>query len=306
VSLKLVFMGTPDFAVPTLERLVDRGHEVLCVYTQPPQPAGRGLAPRPSPVQQAAEQRGIAVLTPASLKPEPQWRVLQALEADLLVVVAYGLILPPPALAAARLGACNLHASLLPRWRGAAPIQRAIMAGDAETGVVVMRMEEGLDTGPVCLEERVAITPGMTAGALHDLLAARGALLMGRAVDALDRGTLACRPQAADGITYASRIDKAEARLAFDRPAAEIVNRIHGLSPHPGAWCRLGGRRLKLLKAMVVPGGGPPGTSLDDRLTIACGEAAIRPLLVQLEGKAVLPLDDFLRGHPVAPATRLA
>jgi methionyl-tRNA formyltransferase len=169
-----------------------------------------------------------------------------------------------------------------------------------------MRMEEGLDSGPVCLEERVAITPGMTAGALHDLLAARGALLMGRAVDALDRGTLACRPQAADGITYASRIDKAEARLAFDRPAAEIVNRIHGLSPHPGAWCRLGGRRLKLLKAMVVPGGGPPGTSLDDRLTIACGEAAIRPLLVQLEGKAVLPLDDFLRGHPVAPATRLA
>jgi methionyl-tRNA formyltransferase len=246
------------------------------------------------------------VRTPATLRSEAEWQALQALEADLIVVVAYGLILPPPALSAARLGAYNLHASLLPRWRGAAPIQRAIMAGDAETGVVVMRMEEGLDSGPVCLEERVAITPGMTAGALHDLLAARGALLMGRAVDALDRGTLACRPQAADGITYASRIDKAEARLAFDRPAAEIVNRIHGLSPHPGAWCRLGGRRLKLLKAMVVPGGGPPGTSLDDRLTIACGEAAIRPLLVQLEGKAVLPLDDFLRGHPVAPATRLA
>jgi len=306
VSLKLVFMGTPDFAVRTLEQLLDQGHQVLCAYTQPPQPAGRGLGARRSSVLQAAERRGIPVRTPASLRSEAEWQALQALEADLIVVVAYGLILPPPALSAARLGACNLHASLLPRWRGAAPIQRAIMAGDAETGVVVMRMEQGLDSGPVCLEERVAITPGMTAGALHDLLAARGALLMGRAVDALDRGTLACRPQAADGITYARRIDKAEARLAFDRPAAEIVNRIHGLSPHPGAWCRLGGRRLKLLKAMVVPGGGPPGTSLDDRLTIACGEAAIRPLLVQLEGKAVLPLDDFLRGHPVAPATRLA
>jgi methionyl-tRNA formyltransferase len=310
VTLKLVFMGTPDFAVRTLERLIDEGHRVLCAYTQPPQPAGRGLAQRRSPVLQAAERRGIAVRTPASLRSEAERRALQALEADLIVVVAYGLLLPPPALSAARLGAYNLHASLLPRWRGAAPIQRAIMAGDAETGVVVMRMEEGLDSGPVCLEERVAITPGMTAGSLHDLLAERGALLMGRAVDALDRGAaaLACRPQAAAGITYAPRIDKAEARLVFDRPAAEIVRRIHGLSPHPGAWCRLAGRRLKLLKALVVAaeGGAPPGTCIDDRLTVACSEAAVRPLLVQLEGKAVLPLEDFLRGHPVAPGTRLS
>jgi methionyl-tRNA formyltransferase len=306
VSLKLVFMGTPDFAVPTLEQLVDQGHAIVCVYTQPPQPAGRGLEARPSPVQRAAERRGIAVLTPASLKAQAEWRALQALEADLLVVVAYGLILPPPALQAARLGAYNLHASLLPRWRGAAPIQRAIMAGDAETGVVVMRMEDGLDSGPVCLAERVAITPGMTSGALHDLLAERGARLMGRAVDALERGALTCRPQAGEGVLYARKIDKAEARLAFDRPAAEVVNRIHGLSPHPGAWCLIAGKRLKLLEALAVPGVGPPGTCLDDRLTIACGEAAVRPTLVQLEGKAALPLDDFLRGHPVAPGTRLA
>jgi methionyl-tRNA formyltransferase len=315
VSLRLVFMGTPDFAVATLERLVERGHAVVCVYTQPPQPAGRGLGPRPSPVQQAAERRGIALSTPASLKPEPAWRALQALAPDLLVVVAYGLILPPPALAAARLGAYNLHASLLPRWRGAAPIQRAIMAGDAETGIVVMRMAEELDSGPVCLAERVAITPGMTAGALSDLLAERGARLMVRAVDALEDGALACHPQPGAGVTYAAKIDKSEARLAFDRPAAEIVDRIHGLSPHPGAWCRLAGRRLKLLAAAIVPGGVPQagpgravpaGTCLDDRLTIACAEAALRPLLVQLEGKAALPVDDFLRGHPVAPGTRLA
>ena len=305
MSLKLIFMGTPDFAVPTLEHLVGQGHRLLCVYSQPPQPAGRGLAPRPSPVQQAAERLGITVRTPVSLKSEVEHEALRALGADAAVVVAYGLILPPPALRATRLGAYNLHASLLPRWRGAAPIQRAIMAGDAETGVVVMRMEEGLDTGPVCLEERVAIAPEMTSGELHDLLASRGALLMGQALGALERGALACRRQAGGGITYAAKIDKAEARIAFDRPAAEVKNLIHGLSPHPGAWSLLGGRRLRLLKATVEPGSGSPGTCLDDRLAIACGEGVIRPLLLQLEGKSALPLPDFLRGHPVAPGTRL-
>jgi methionyl-tRNA formyltransferase len=306
VSLKLIFMGTPDFAVPTLEHLVGRGHQLLCVYSQPPQPAGRGLASRPSPVQQAATRLAIAVRTPASLKSKIEHDALRALGADAAVVVAYGLILPPPALEATPLGAYNLHASLLPRWRGAAPIQRAIMAGNAETGVAVMRMERGLDTGPVCLEERVAIAPGMTSGELHDLLAGRGALLMGQALSALERGDLACRSQTVDGITYAAKIDKAEARIAFDRPATEVVNLIHGLSPYPGAWCLLAGKRLRLLKAMVEPGSGPPGTSLDDRLAIACSEGAVRPLLLQLEGKAALPLPDFLRGHPVAPGTRLA
>jgi methionyl-tRNA formyltransferase len=257
-------------------------------------------------VQQAAERLGLAVRTPASLKPEAELAALRALAADAAVVVAYGLILPLPALAAARLGAYNLHASLLPRWRGAAPIQRAIMAGDAETGVVVMRMEQGLDTGPVCLEDRVAIAPGVTSGELHSLLAARGALLMGRALDALERGALSCRPQAMDGVTYAAKIAKTEARIAFDRPAEKLVNLVHGLSPHPGAWCLLGGKRLRLLKAAAEPGDGPPGTCLDDRLAIACGAGAIRPLLLQLEGRAALSLPDFLRGHPVAPGTRLA
>ncbi len=305
MSLKLIFMGTPDFAVPTLEHLVGQGHRLLCVYSQPPQPAGRGLAARPSPVQQAAEHLEIAVRTPASLKSAIERDALRALAADAAVVVAYGLVLPPPVLQATRLGAYNLHASLLPRWRGAAPIQRAIMAGDAATGVAVMRLEQGLDTGPVCLEERVAIAPGMTSGELHDLLADRGARLMGQALSALEHAALTCRPQAADGITYAAKIDKAEARIKFDRPGTEVANLIHGLSPYPGAWCLLAGKRLRLLKATVEPGSGPPGTCLDDRLAIACRDGAVRPLLVQLEGKAALALADFLRGHPVAPGTRL-
>src|SRR5262245_11584633 len=299
-------MGTPDFAVPTLEHLVAQSHRLLCVYSQPPQPAGRGLAPRRSSVQQAAERLGIPVRTPASLRSESEHDALRALAADAAIVVAYGIILPPPALQATRLGAYNLHASLLPRWRGAAPIQRAIMAGDAETGVAVMRMEQGLDTGPVCLEEPVVIAPGMTSGALHDLLATRGALLMGEALSALESGALACRPQAAEGVTYAEKIAKAEARITFDRPAGEVVNLIHALSPHPGAWCELAGKRLRLLEAAVEPGSGPPGTCLDDRLAIGCGSDAIRPLLLQLEGKAALRLPDFLRGHPVASGTRLA
>jgi methionyl-tRNA formyltransferase len=306
VSLELIFMGTPDFAVPTLEHLVDQGHRFLCVYSQPPQPAGRGMAPRRSPVQQAAERLGIAVRTPVSLKSGIEHDALRSLRADAAVVVAYGLVLPLPALEATRLGAFNLHASLLPRWRGAAPIQRAIMAGDAETGVAVMRMDQGLDTGPVCLEERVAIAPGMTSGELHGRLAHQGARLMGTALSALEGGALACRPQASDGVTYAAKIDKAEARIDFGRPATEVASLIHGLSPRPAAWCLLAGRRLRLLKAVVEPGSGSPGTCLDDRLAIACGQGAVRPLLLQLEGKAALPLPDFLRGHRVAPGTRLA
>ena len=313
MSLRLVFMGTPDFAVATLERLVERGHAVACVYTQPPQPAGRGLAPRPSPVQQAAERRGIALRTPASLKPEPEWQALQALAADLIVVVAYGLILPPPALAAGRLGAYNLHASLLPRWRGAAPIQRAIMAGDAETGIVVMRMAEGLDTGPVCLAERVAIAPGMTAGALHDRLAERGAGLM---VQASMRWSTAPSPAIpspapASFMPPRSTRPRRASPSTVRRPRSSTAFTACRPSRAPGAGLPAGGS-----SSLPPPscrgwaggraGGAPPGTCLDDRLTIACAAAALRPLLVQLEGKAALPVDDFLRGNPVAPGTRLA
>src|SRR5262245_3513819 len=299
-------MGTPDFAVPTLAEIVGQGHDVAAVYTRAAKPAGRGMAEKRTAVHELAARFGIAVETPRTLRGEEASAAFHAHAADVAVVVAYGLILPKPILEVPRLGCLNLHASLLPRWRGAAPIQRAIMAGDAETGVAVMRMEQGLDTGPVCLEEPVVIAPGMTSGALHDLLATRGALLMGEALSALESGALACRPQAAEGATYAAKIAKAEARIAFDRPAGEVVNLIHALSPHPGAWCELAGKRLRLLEAAVEPGSGPPGTCLDDRLAIACGSDAIRPLLLQLEGKAALRLPDFLRGHPVASGTRLA
>lgn len=298
--MRLVFMGTPDFAVATLAALVAAGHEIACVYSQPPRPAGRGLAERPSPVQAFAAARGIEVRTPVSLKSPDEQARLAALRPDAAVVVAYGLILPKPILDAPRRGCFNVHASLLPRWRGAAPIQRAIMAGDAETGVTIMRMEEGLDTGPVCRVARVAIGPLTTAQTLHDELAATGARLM---VEVLAQDPIACTPQPAEGVTYAPKIGKAEAKIDFGRTAEEVRNHIHGLSPFPGAWFLVNGHRIKALLCEVVDATGEPGTVLDDRLVIACGARAIRLLRLQREGRGAMDADTFLRGFPVPAGT---
>ena len=298
--MRIIFMGTPDFAVPALRAVVDAGHEVAAVYTQPPRAAGRGMALRKSPVHEVAEQAGLTVLTPARLKsPEEQER-FSALRADAAVVVAYGLILPRPILDGTRHGAFNIHASLLPRWRGAAPINRAIMAGDSETGVSIMRITEGLDAGPVCLEVRMPITVDQTAGELHDELAMRGARLMVHALSALERGQLDCRPQAENGITYAKKIDPAETHIDWSRPARDVHNLIRGLSSHPGAWfeAEVNGKpeRIKALRAVLARGSGTPGTLLDERLTIACGEGALRLTEVQRSGKRPMSAEDFLRG----------
>ena len=298
--MRIIFMGTPDFAVPALRAVVDAGHEVAAVYTQPPRAAGRGMALRKSPVHEVAEQAGLTVLTPARLKsPEEQER-FSALHADAAVVVAYGLILPRPILDGTRHGAFNVHASLLPRWRGAAPINRAIMAGDTETGISIMRITEGLDAGPVCLEVRMPITVDQTAGELHDELAMRGARLMVHALSALERGQLDCRPQAENGITYAKKIDPAEARIDWSLPARDVHNLIRGLSPHPGAWfeVEINGKpeRIKALRAALAGGSGTPGTLLDEGLTIACGEGALRLTEVQRAGKRPMSAEDFLRG----------
>lgn len=302
-------MGTPDFAVPTLGEIVGAGHEVAAVYTQPARPAGRGMDERPSPVQTFAASHGLTVLTPESLKDPAVQAAFAAHQADVAVVVAYGLILPKPTLDAPTLGCLNLHASLLPRWRGAAPIQRAIMAGDEATGVCVMRMAEGLDTGPVCLSERLPIDAGTTAGDLHDRLASVGGSLMVRALAALSRDALQCVEQAPDGITYAHKIDKAEARIDWAAPVDEVHNKIRGLSPYPGAWFELetssGRARIKILRADRVDATGTPGTVLDDVLTIACAGGAVRLLQVQRAGKAAMSADTFLRGTQVAAGTRL-
>jgi methionyl-tRNA formyltransferase len=300
MTLRIVFMGTPDFSVPTLAEIVSAGHEVVAAYAQPPRPAGRGMAEQKSPVQRFAESVAITVRTPKSLKGEAEQLAFAELEADAAVVVAYGLLLPAPILHAPRLGCLNLHASKLPRWRGAAPIQRAIMAGDSETAACVMRMEEGLDTGPVCLAEPVTIGPDMTAGALHDVLAGRGASLMVRALGALERGSLDCVPQERAGITYARKIDKAEARIDFTRPAREVHNLVRGLSPSPGAWLEAGseGRRerIRVLRTALAEGRGAPGEVLDDRLTVACGEGAVRLIELQRAGKKPMQAGEFLRG----------
>ena len=304
MTLRIVFMGTPDFSVPTLAEVLGAGHEVVAAYTQPSRPAGRGMAERLSPVAQFAANAGIPVKSPTSLKREPEQREFASLNADAAVVVAYGLLLPRPVLAAPRLGCFNLHASVLPRWRGAAPIQRAIMAGDAETAVMVMRMEEGLDTGPVCLAEPVAIGPEVTAGELHDELARRGASLMVRALGGLERGLLECTPQPGEGATYAAKIDKAEAHIDFTRPAREVHNLIRGLSPFPGAWfeATAAGKveRVKVLRAGLADGSGVPGEVLDDALTVACGSGAVRLLELQRAGKRPMGAADFLRGFPLA------
>jgi methionyl-tRNA formyltransferase len=307
--MRIVFMGTPDFALTTLGAILAAGHSVAAVYSQPPRPAGRGMAERKSPVHVLAEGRGIPLLTPRSLKSAPEQETFAALAADVAVVVAYGLILPKAVLAAPRHGCLNLHASMLPRWRGAAPIQRAIMAGDRETAAAIMRMDEGLDTGPVCLSESVAIGPDMTAGELHDVLAQRGAGLMVQALAQLEQGTLACTPQPADGATYAPKIGKAETEIDVARPAAEVHNRVRALSPAPGAWfaAEHEGKpeRIKLLRTEVVPGQGSPGTVLDAGLTVACGDGAVRLVELQRAGKRPMPAAEFLRGFPLLPGRRL-
>jgi methionyl-tRNA formyltransferase len=309
MSLRIVFMGTPDFAVPTLAEIVGAGHQVVAAYSQPARAAGRGMAARKSPVQTFAETAGIPVLTPDNFKSADAQAAFAAHAADAAVVVAYGLLLPAPVLAAPRLGCFNLHASKLPRWRGAAPIQRAIMAGDTETAVMAMRVQQGLDTGPVCLAEQVAIDADQTAGELHDLLAQRGASLMVRALAALERGSLDCTPQAADGVTYAKKIDKAEARIDFNADARDVHNRIRGLSPFPGAWFEAGAdgkrERIKVLRAMVVEGSGTPGAVLDDKLTIACGSGAVRLIELQRAGKKPMPAAEVMRGFPLPRGTQL-
>jgi len=306
--MRIVFMGTPDFAVPTLSEIVARGHEVVAVYSRAPAPAGRrGLDLTPSPVHAVAEKFGLPVLTPKTLRTDEAAQQMRALQADVAVVVAYGLILPQPILDAPELGCLNLHASLLPRWRGAAPIPRAVMAGDAETGIAVMKMEAGLDTGPVGLLERVAIGPDMTSGELHDALMVLGADLMGRALAALERGGLHFTPQTEDGVLYAAKIAKSEARIDWSRPAGEVHNQIRGLSPFPGAWFPLGAdeARVKVLRSTRAEGRGAPGEVLDHGLTIACGEGAVRLVQLQKAGKQPMSADTFLRGNAMPPGTRL-
>ncbi len=303
-------MGTPDFAVPTLLELVAHGHEVVAVYTRAPKPGGRrGLQLQPTPVEQEARRLGIPVLTPKTLRTDEALEAFRAQDADAAVVVAYGMILPQAILDAPRLGCFNLHASLLPRWRGAAPINRAIMAGDAESGVMVMKMDVGLDTGDVAMAERLPITDSMTASDLHDALAPLGADLMVRAMGGLERGGLQLTRQSEDGVTYAAKIEKAEARIDWTQPAHAVLRHIHGLSPFPGAWCELGGEgepvRLKILRCELAKGSGQPGDMLDDQLAIACGDGAVRILELQRAGKGPMKAADFLRGTPLKPPARL-
>lgn len=305
MPLRLIFMGTPDFSVPTLLELVAHGHEIAAVYTRAPKPGGRrGLQLQPTPVEDAARKLGIPVLTPKTLKTQEALDEFRAFEADAAVVVAYGMILPQAILDAPRLGCYNLHASLLPRWRGAAPINRAIMADDAESGVMVMKMDVGLDTGDVAMAERVAITDSMTAADLHDRLSRLGADLIVRAMAALDRGGLQLKKQSEDGVTYAAKIDKAEARIDWSKPARAVLRHIHGLSPFPGAWSELENARVKILRCELAKGSGAPGAVLDDHLTIACGEGAIRITELQREGKGRMQAADFLRGVPLKAGSK--
>jgi methionyl-tRNA formyltransferase len=310
MPLRLVFMGTPDFAVPTLAGIIGHGHEVGAVYTRAPRPAGRGMELRPSPVEREARRFGVEVRTPKTLRSPEAQETLRAHGADAAVVVAYGLILPKPILDAPRLGCFNLHASALPRWRGAAPINRAIMAGDPETAAVVMKMAEGLDTGPMAMAERVAILPDMTAGELHDQLAHLGAALMVRALAALERGTLQLTPQPEVGVSYAAKIDKNETRIDWTKPWKAVHDHCRGLSPFPGAWFELPGAgapaRIKVLRTTRGEGSGTPGTAVDDRLTIACGSGAVGILELQRAGGKAMKAEEFLRGTPIVAGTHVA
>ena len=311
MPLRLIFMGTPEFSVPTLRALHEAGHDIAAVYTRAPKPGGRrGLALQPTPVEQEARRLGIPVVTPATLKTPEGEAEFRARNVDAAVVVAYGMILPRAILDTPPLGCFNLHASLLPRWRGAAPITRAIMEGDTETGVMVMKMDAGLDTGDVAMAERITVTDAMTAADLHDALARLGADLMVRAIGALERGKLQLIKQAGEGVTYAAKIEKAEARIDWNRPARAVLRHIHGLSPFPGAWCEIAGEgesaRLKVLRCELASSTGTPGAVLDDQLTIACGDGAIRILELQRAGKAPMRAREFLRGTPLKPPMRLA
>ncbi|WP_315837042.1 methionyl-tRNA formyltransferase [Bradyrhizobium prioriisuperbiae] len=310
MSLRLIFMGTPDFAVPTLLELVAHGHDIAAVYTRAPKPAGRGMKEQVTPVEREARSLGIPVLTPKTLRTPEAQAEFAAHQADAAVVVAYGLILPLAILEAVPLGCFNLHASLLPRWRGAAPINRAIMAGDADSGVMVMKMDVGLDTGDVAMAERVTVTDAMTATDLHDRLSRIGADLTAWAMGALERGTLQFTKQSEDGVTYAAKIDKAEARIDWSKPAREVLRHCHGLSPFPGAWCEIPNDgeavRVKVLRCELAPGFGIAGTLLDEHLTIACGDGAIRIIELQRAGKPPMKADAFLNGTRLKPPLRLA
>lgn len=308
MPLRLIFMGTPDFAVPTLLEIIGRGHEVAAVYTRAPKPAGRGMDLQITPVEHEARDRRIPVLNPITLRSEAAVAEFRALRAEVAVVVAYGLILPKALLDVIPRRFFNLHASLLPRWRGAAPINRAVMAGDTESGVAVMRMEEGLDTGPVAKSKRFPIGPDMTAGELHDALAPLGAQLMASALDALERGTLRLKRQPSEGVTYAAKIDKGETRIDWARPWQQVHDHCRGLSPFPGAWFELPGAqgaRIKVLRTTRGEGSGAPGTVLDDRLTIACREGAVRLVEVQRAGRQPMQAEEFLRGARLAQGMRL-
>jgi methionyl-tRNA formyltransferase len=309
MPLRLIFMGTPEFSVPTLLELVAHGHEIAAVYTRAAKPAGRGMKLQPTPVEREARRLGIPVETPATLKTPEALEAFRAFDADAAVVVAYGMILPQAVLDTPKLGCFNLHASLLPRWRGAAPINRAIMAGDAETGAMVMKMDAGLDTGDVAMAERTAITDTMTAADLHDALARLGGDLMVRAIGALERGKLQLTRQSEQGVTYAAKIDKAEARIDWSRAARAVLRHIHGLSPFPGAWCEMPiegqPMRVKILRGALAEGAGVAGQLLDDHLTFACGEGALRILELQRAGKAPMKAEEFLRGTPLKPPLRL-
>lgn len=298
-------MGSPTFALAPLKALIEAGHEIVCVYSQPPRPAGRGKQERPTPVHAFAAEHGIEVRTPKSLKRAEEQERFSALGLDAAIVVAYGLILPKPILDAPRLGAFNLHGSILPRWRGAAPIQRAIMAGDKVTGVQVMRMEEGLDTGPVLATAETPIDVDDNTSSVHDRLSALGAALLIETLAKVERGDAIETPQSEDGVTYAHKITPAEARIDWNRPAREIDWMIRGLSPAPGAWFELNGARVKALHSRLGQGAGVPGEALDDELLIACGEGAVRLLRVQREGKAPMDADAFLRGQTVSAGARL-
>jgi methionyl-tRNA formyltransferase len=303
--LRLAFMGTPEFARTGLAALIGAGHDIACVYSQPPRPAGRGQRPRPSPVQALAEERGLPVRTPVNLREAAEQTHFAGLGLDAAVVAAYGLILPPAFLEAPRRGCLNIHASLLPRWRGAAPIQRAILAGDHETGITIMQMDEGLDTGPMLLAERLPISPSDTGAMLHDRLAALGARLIVAALEQLAAGRLIPTSQPASGATYAAKLRREDGRLDWREPAGDLARRVRALTPWPGAWCELVGERIKVLAAEPVSAEGPPGRLLDDRLTIACGAGALRLLAVQRPGKAPLGATEFLRGFKLIPGTVL-
>jgi methionyl-tRNA formyltransferase len=304
MPLRLVFMGTPDFAVPSLIELAVRGHDIAAVYTRAPKPAGRGMEMQVTPVEREARRLKLPVFTPRTLRDAEAQVTFQSHQADAAVVVAYGLILPKPVLDAPKLGCFNVHASLLPRWRGAAPINRAVMAGDAESGVTIMKMDEGLDTGAMAMVDRAQITADMTAGDLHDLLSRLGADLMARTLAAVERASLTLTPQPAKGVTYAEKISKSETRVDWTRSWSEVHDHIRGLSPFPGAWFELDGVRVKVLRATKGEGSGAPGTLLDDRLTIACGDGAVRLTQVQRAGKQPMAAEDFLRGTPVKAGSR--